>query len=59
MTKQKSLSYNIHLLYKEVLPTKISVKDRGVWLVEALVQGTTRFDGARGKKKVWRPHVRT
>jgi len=24
-----------------------------------LYQGVTRLDGARGKKQVWRPHVRT
>jgi len=26
---------------------------------ETIPRGVTRLDGARGKKQVWRPHVRT
>ena len=29
---------------------------RSIWIT---VRGVTRLDGARGKKQVWRPHVRT
>jgi len=29
---------------------------RSIWIT---VRGVTRLDGARGKKEVWRPHVRT